>query len=155
MINLADELSKAYNGDPWHGSNTLDLLRAANAEKVFTHPIPDAHSIAELALHLTAWTEETIARINGHPAKEPALGDWPVPNENSAEEWERILNGFKAANEKLIALCGQLGSHQWDAATKDERNPALGTGVNNAELINGLVQHHAYHAGQVALLLKF
>lgn len=155
MIDLTNELAKAYDGDPWHGGNVLDLLLAANAEKVFTHPVPNAHSIAEIALHLTAWTEEVMARIKGNAAKEPARGDWPVPNENSTEEWQHILDAFKKANGELIGLCSELGNTQWAAAVNDKRNPALGTGVNNAELINGLIQHHAYHAGQVALLLKF
>lgn len=155
MIDLANELSKAYHGDPWHGSNTLDLLLKADAAKVFTHPIPNAHSIAELVLHLTAWTEETAARIQGNAAKEPTLSDWPAPEENSADEWMRLLDRFKEANEGLIDLCRRLDHHQWNVAVKDERNPALGTGVDNAELINGLVQHHAYHSGQIALLLKF
>lgn len=155
IINLTNELAKAYDGDPWHGGNALDLILSANAEKVFTHPVPNAHSIAELALHLTAWTEEVIERIKGSAAKEPVRGDWPVPDENSAAEWERIVEGFKKANGELIELCSELGNEQWNAPVKDKRNPALGTGVNNAELINGLIQHHAYHAGQIALLLKF
>lgn len=155
MINLVNELEKAYNGDPWHGGNVLSLLLTANPEKVFTHPIPNAHSIAELVLHLSAWTEEVIERINGNVAKMPSRGDWPLPEENSTAEWNKILTEFKEANERLLAIIDQLGAEQWAATVKDKRNRALGTGVNKAQLINGLIQHHAYHAGQVALLLKF
>jgi len=155
MINLVDELQKAYNGDAWHGGNALSLLETANAEKVFTHPIPNAHSIAELVLHLTSWTEEVLDRINGGIAKEPLKGDWPVPTEMSETEWDEILNQFKSANQKLIGTLGNLNSSNWSNEVKDERNPSLGSGVNNAQLINGLIQHHAYHSGQIALLLKF
>jgi len=155
MINLVEELQKAYHGDPWHGGNVLDLLLIANPEKVFTHPIPNAHSIAELTLHLIAWTEEVIERINGSAAKMPSRGDWPLPKENSTDEWNKILGEFKEANEQLLATIDQLDPEQWATVVKDKRNPALGTGVNNAQLINGLIQHHAYHAGQMALLLKF
>jgi uncharacterized damage-inducible protein DinB len=155
MISLTDELRKAYDGDAWHGGNTLSLLMAANAQKVFIHPIPNAHSIAELTLHLTAWTEEVIDRINGGTAKEPLRGDWPEPMDQSEAEWELIVNDFKKANEKLIQLIEKLNLSDWSAAVKDERNPALGSGVNNAQLLNGLIQHHAYHSGQIALLLKF
>lgn len=155
MINLVDELQKAYNGDAWHGGNTLSLLETANAEKVFTHPIPNAHSIAELVLHLTTWTEEVLDRINGETAKDPAKGDWPLPIEMSVTGWTEILNEFKSANQKLIESLGNLEPSKWLNEVKDERNPALGSGVNNAQLINGIIQHHAYHSGQIALLLKF
>lgn len=155
MINLTDEFKKAFNGDTWHGSNALDLVLMANPEKVFTHPIPNAHSIAELVLHLTAWTEEAIDRIDGQTAKEPTRGDWPLPIENSAHEWEAIVADFKTVNEKLIRLISNLYEADWTNRVKDARVRELGTGVNNAQLINGIIQHHAYHAGQIALLLKF
>ncbi|RZK60066.1 MAG: DinB family protein [Pedobacter sp.] len=155
MINLVDELQKAYNGDAWHGSNTLSLLEIANAEKVFTHPIPNAHSIAELVLHLISWTEEVLDRINGETAKEPTRGDWPMPTEMSETGWDEILNQFRSANQKLIKALDKFESLSWSNEVKDERIPSLGSGVNNAKLINGLIQHHAYHSGQIALLLKF
>lgn len=155
MINLGDELSKAYNGDTWHGSNVLSLIQGANPQKVFTHPIPNAHSIAELVLHLTAWTEEVVDRIAGQAAKEPSRGDWPLPIEKTEEEWYRLVADFKLVNEKLIKVVNDFGSANWSNEVKDQRSRELGTGVNNAQLINGLVQHHAYHAGQIALLLKF
>jgi len=155
MINLVDELTKAYNADAWHGSNTLTLISASNPHKVFTHPVPNAHSIAELVLHLTAWTEEVIDRIEGNAAKEPARGDWSLPLENSEQEWEHIVADFKSANEKLITLIANFTSIDWNNNINDQRNKELGTGVSNAELLNGLIQHHAYHSGQIALLLKF
>ncbi|TKC04792.1 DinB family protein [Pedobacter polaris] len=155
MIDLVDELKKAYTGDAWHGNNTLSLLLTANPAKVFTHPIPNAHSIAELVLHLTAWTEEVVDRISGQGAKEPAKGDWPETKEMSESQWQSILEEFKTANDKLIELVNIFQPSQWSNDVKDERDRELGAGVNNAQLINGLIQHHAYHSGQIALLLKF
>jgi uncharacterized damage-inducible protein DinB len=35
-----------------------------------------------------------------------------------------------------------------------DRDPALGTGVTHRAMLNGLVQHHAYHTGQIMLLRK-
>ena len=155
MINLVDELQKAYNGDAWHGNNTVTLLLNADPSKVFTHPIPGAHSIAELVLHLTAWTEEVVERLNGAKAKEPIRGDWPTPVEQSISEWELIINDFKKANEKLVTIVSDFSPEAWAAEVIDERNPALGTGVDYSQLLNGLIQHHAYHSGQMALLSKF
>jgi hypothetical protein len=35
-----------------------------------------------------------------------------------------------------------------------DRDPALGTGATYRGMVNGLVQHNAYHSGQLALLRK-
>ena len=154
MINLVDELQKAYNGDAWHGNNTLSLLSAVNPNKAFTHPIPNAHSIAEIVLHLIAWTEEVLDRLNGLQAKEPSRGDWPFPKEKTEVDWKVILEEFKSINQKLLEFVNNYNASNWLNDIKDQRNRALGTGVNNAQLLNGLIQHHAYHAGQIALLTK-
>lgn len=151
-MNFIDELQKAYKGDAWHGNNTLSILLNADPGKVFTHPVPNAHSIAEIVLHLTAWTEEVNERLEGMPAKEPVRGDWPQPKDYSTAEWDLIIKDFKKANERLIA---SLTDVEWSTEVVDARNPALGTGVDYAQLVNGLIQHHAYHSGQVALLSKF
>lgn len=155
MLNLVDEIKKAFNGDAWHGNHVMQTLNNVQPEKAFQHFIPDAHSIAEIALHLTAWTEEVCSRLNGNPAVEPEMGDWPMVSEKSTQAWEKIIFNFKIANEELIRICENINPVEWGDAVKDERNAALGTGVRNAELLNGLIQHHAYHSGQIALLSKF
>ncbi|QDW23313.1 DinB family protein [Pedobacter sp. KBS0701] len=155
MFNITNEIKKAFNGDAWHGNHVMQTLNNVNPEKAFSHFIPGAHSIAEIALHLTAWTEEVSSRLTGKPAAEPARGDWPEPQSGTPQAWERIIFDFKIANEELIRLCESLKDNQWNDEVKSERNPALGTGVTNIELVSGLTQHHAYHSGQIALLSKF
>ena len=155
MIDLINQLEKAYNGAAWHGNNILSLLSNADPSKVFSYPIANTHSIAEITLHLTVWTEEVTDRVNGLTAKEPIAGDWPQPKEMSVQEWEVIVNNFKAVNNKLILKLKTLQTEQWSIPVKDERDNELSSVVNNAELINGLIQHHAYHDGQIAIMLKF
>ena len=155
MLSIVNEIKKAFNGDAWHGNHVMQTLNNVKPENAFEYFIPNAHSIAEIALHLTAWTEEVSSRLNGNLAVEPEMGDWPAVQEKSPQAWEKIIFNFKIANEELIRLCENVKSDEWDDATKDERNAALGTGVTNAELLNGLVQHHAYHSGQIAILSKF
>ncbi|WP_412467399.1 DinB family protein [Pedobacter sp. KLB.chiD] len=155
MFSITNEIKKAFNGDAWHGNHVMQTLNNVNPESAFSHFVPGAHSIAEIALHLTAWTEEVSSRLIGKPATEPERGDWPATEERTSRAWERIIFDFKTANEELIRVCESLKDSQWNEEVKDERNPALGTGVTNAELLSGLIQHHAYHSGQIALLSKF
>ncbi|MCZ4225606.1 DinB family protein [Pedobacter rhodius] len=155
MFNVVNEIKKAFNGDAWYGNHVMQTLNNVAPEKAFQHFIPDAHSIAEIALHLTSWTEEVSSRLSGNLAAEPAMGDWPAVQEKNPQAWEKIIFNFKIANEELIRICENVNANQWHDATNDERNPALGTGVTKSELLNGLVQHHSYHSGQIAILSKF
>lgn len=91
----------------------------------------------------------------GGVAKEPIAGDWPVPMSTTQKEWEKILFHCRISNEELIRVCEGLNEADWNTAVVDDRDQALGSGVSHAELLNGLIQHHAYHSGQIGLLLKF
>ncbi|UKT64186.1 DinB family protein [Pedobacter mucosus] len=151
---LINEIKKAFNGDAWHGNHVMHILSAVNPESAFEHFIPNAHAIAEIALHLTSWTEEVTARLMGKSASEPVAGDWPMPNGKESKNWEKIIFDFKIANDELIRICEAIEDDQWDQKSTDV-NPLLNTNITKAELLNGLIQHHAYHAGQIALLSKF
>lgn len=155
MLNIVNEVKKAFNEDAWHGNHVMQTLNNVLPENAFKHFSPNVHSMAEIALHLTSWTEEVSSRLSGNLAVEPEMGDWPAVSEKSPQAWEKIIFNFKIANEELIRLCESMKNNQWDDEVKSERNPALGTGVTNAELVSGLAQHHAYHSGQIALLSKF
>ncbi|MCY1548282.1 hypothetical protein D9M68_843840 [compost metagenome] len=152
-IDLVSELKKAFNGDAWHGDCLMNQLNKVKPEQAFEYFIPDAHSIAEIVLHITSWTLEVADRIKGEKAKAPEMGDWPEAGNFTVENWKAIVAGCIAANEKLIEVCEQLDGN--DTAFQEERDRALGSGVSRAELLNGIIQHHAYHSGQLALLIKF
>jgi len=154
MFNITNELKKVFNGDAWHGNHVMQILNNVDPEKAFKHFIPDGHSIAEIALHLTTWTEEVTSRLLGKNASEPERGDWPMPKNKSAQAWERIIFDFKVANEELIRQCEIIEVNSWDDKVAGDAL-ALQNTITRAELLNGLVQHHAYHSGQIALLSKF
>lgn len=151
MIDFASELRKAYSGDAWHGNNLSAIISSVKDDQVFKRAVPGAHTVAELVLHLTAWTEEVISRLMGNVAKDPENGDWPEVKEEAAACWDVILRDFHVANEKLINLTLMMTHEQW----QDNVRHADGSKLTNWELLNGLIQHHAYHGGQIALLLKF
>nr|WP_068893039.1 DinB family protein [Pedobacter panaciterrae] len=151
MIDFANELRKGYSGDAWHGNSIAAIISSVSKDQIFRRPIPTGHTIAELILHLTSWTEEVFSRLEGNLAKEPERGDWPLVKEETMQEWNAILSDFRLANEKLLNLVMEISGDQWETPVHQES----GSRLNYFELFNGLVQHHAYHAGQISLLLKF
>ena len=48
---LADQISRAFRGESWHGPSVLEVLAGVSAEDATAHPIAGAHSIWEIVLH--------------------------------------------------------------------------------------------------------
>ncbi len=104
---------------------------------------------------MTAWTREVTRRLQGHVASEPEMGDWPAPPTMPDDrDWRAAIRGLDEAHEALREAVAALDPSRLTAPVNDARNRELGTGVTFAQTINGLVQHDAYHSGQIAAVKK-
>lgn len=152
---LVDQLERAHGGDPWHGSSRASLLADVSAEEAQRRPAAATHSIWELVLHMTAWTREVTRRLHGHMASEPEMGDWPgLPATPDERAWRAAVQRLDDAHAALRTAVTALDASRLMVPVDDERNRELGTGVTFAQTINGLVQHDAYHSGQIAMVKK-
>ncbi len=151
---IVDQLSRAHDGDPWHGSPIVAILKGVTYEQAARRPPNGAHSIWELVLHVTGWRNEAVRRAEGKPAAEPAAGDWPEVGDPTAARWKDALAALDASHRDLVAAVRTLQDDRLLQPTNDPRNRPLGTGVTYYELLHGIAQHDAYHAGQIAMVKK-
>ena len=151
---LKEDLRKVYAGDPWHGSSITDVLKGIDADIANRRIVPGAHTIWELVLHMTGWTREVTSRLKGAPPKSPPE-DWPAPPfGGGAAAWKTAVDDLGAAHKEAEQVVGALKAGDLVSWIGDQRDPALGAGVTVGTLIRGLIQHHAYHEGQIALLKR-
>jgi uncharacterized damage-inducible protein DinB len=151
---IVDELSRDHSGDPWHGSSVTALLRGVTAPQAASRSIPHVHTVWQLVLHMTAWKNEVRRRLAGGPAGDPEEGDWPDVGATTPDRWREALAKLDQAHAALIEAVRALPESALFEPTNDPRNPSTGAGVSKYVLLHGLVQHDAYHAGQIALLVK-
>jgi len=151
---LIDQFRRAHDGDPWHGSPVRAILEGISFDEAAAHLLPDSHSIWELVLHMTGWRNEVARRATGQPAAEPAGGDWPGIGEPTPAGWRAALEALDASHRNLVDVVKKIDDEQMLRPSIDPRNQPLGAGVTYYELLHGIVQHDAYHAGQIALLKK-
>jgi uncharacterized damage-inducible protein DinB len=149
---LTTQLTQVLSGDPWYGSNVYDILAQISFEAAYEKPPGAIHNIAEIVLHMVAWTEEVMDRMNGMTAGIPTSGDWPETGAPDEQKWQNYV--LKLVNVNLLGVIQNFPPEQWDDSINDERNRELGTGVSYEALIEGLIQHHVYRSGQIALLLR-
>jgi uncharacterized damage-inducible protein DinB len=152
MASVLKQLNETHAGDPWYGTSRTRLLAGITADDAAAYPIANGHSIWELVLHMTAWTREAARRLGGARASTPIEGDWPALPAVSEEAWEKSQADLAEAHAELIAVARKQSSGDLAEWERQERDPALGTGVDRAGLIVGLAQHDAYHIGQIAVI---
>jgi uncharacterized damage-inducible protein DinB len=151
---LREDLHKVFDGDPWHGSSITAVLQGVDAKTAALRSIPHGHTIWEIVLHMTGWTREVTSRIYGGSPKSPPE-DWPTANSGGGEAaWRAAQQDLAAAQKELERTVEALNPDDLLRWIGDQRDPALGAGVTVGTLIRGLLQHHTYHEGQIALLKR-
>jgi len=147
---IIKNLQRVNSGQPWYGRSVYELLDEVNPSKVFEKPGKEGHSMIELLYHLVTWTEFCLRRVQGgkdENPKEVEKLDWRQIN-TSQHSWEKGMAAFKLANDEIIEL---LSTKNDDFLKEmvDYRE------FNFRFMLNGLIQHHIYHIGQIAYIEKF
>jgi uncharacterized damage-inducible protein DinB len=148
---LADQIRRAFEGEAWHGDSLLEILAGVSAKTAAAHPIPNAHSIWELLLHIQAWDDVTIRRAGGTAVQPTGEKNFPPVRDTSEAAWQQAVAGVRKTHEELVRIVAAFPD-----ARLDEQVPGKSQDYYNFfYLFSGIVQHELYHAGQIALLKKF
>jgi uncharacterized damage-inducible protein DinB len=151
---ILDQLERAYDGDAWYGPSLRAALDGVDVRVATARPLPEAHTIAEVVRHVTAWTREITRRLRLGIAQDPADGDWPDATVADEAAWIAFVEALDGAHEDLVKTLTQVPDTELDDHIGDVRDRALGSGVSRYVTLHGLVQHYVYHAGQISLLRK-
>ena len=143
---LARELRTLTHGEAWHGPALAELLEGVSAEAASARPIPAAHTIWELVLHVTAWADVFRRRLEGTAVEEPEQGDFPQPAV-TAEGWERARKVLFAVHDALTERVARLSAD-------DLRAKVPGRDYDALFQVRSAIAHTVYHSGQIALLRK-
>jgi uncharacterized damage-inducible protein DinB len=145
---LADQLERAFRGGAWHGPSVSEALAGVDESAAAARPLPAAHSIWEIVHHLTAWNDVPRRRLDGERLQGlPAELDWPPVKDVSAGAWRAALAALENAHTALHARVRDLAESQLD-------DPVSGSDPTVRGMLFGILQHSAYHAGQIVLLRK-
>ena len=145
---IVDQLQRAYRGEAWHGPSIREVLDGVDADAASARPVPNAHTIRELVVHVVVWEQEALARLAGKGRDDlPPEEDWPA----GAGAWADLLDELDAAHERLTSAISELDAEPGDEALDETVAGSPGTVYH---LLHGVIQHNLYHAGQMAILKK-
>jgi uncharacterized damage-inducible protein DinB len=148
---IVDQFRRAFEGGAWHGPALLELLNNVAAEQAAAHPIPTAHSIWELVLHIAAWKGACRRRLAGDHAQLTDAEDWPGVKETTEEAWQHAKQELIDAHRDLLGAISGVDESRLDKPIIED--PAIVFSTVYVTL-QGCVEHDLYHAGQIAILKK-
>jgi uncharacterized damage-inducible protein DinB len=139
---IADSYRAVTLKDAWYGPSLADLLARISPELASAPPLPGAHSISELLQHLLLWNERVRNTSDTHPLEpwQPEQ-DWaepPIPWDELVARWNesRDLLEEKVRNFPIADLPKQVPGRTYAYE----------------KLLEGIVQHTIWHAGQIAMV---
>ena len=143
---IGSQLKRSYESGAWHGPSVLEAIEGVGWEQAFQTPVLGFHSICELILHIAAWAEVGARALNGDVyGSLPEEADWPDVGKPSEASWKRALMKCNVAQRKLRDLLKQYPDDQLHQTLP-------GKEYSMYFLLQGILQHNVYHAGQIAVL---
>ena len=144
---LATRVGRAFTGPTWHAAPLSELLADVTFTEAAAHPFDDIHSIAELVGHIGAWTSVAERRLGGENIVPSEDEQWPEVDATNANAWAAAIAACLDAHQSLVRA----------VAAVDEKRLAQtvpGKDHDAATMLRGIVEHDAYHGGQIAMLKK-
>jgi uncharacterized damage-inducible protein DinB len=147
---IADQLRRAFDGEAWHGDSLFEILEGVSAKQAAARPVANAHSIWELVLHIAAWDGVVARRFGGAVAELADAENFPRVTDASEAAWRRALAEARRVHAELIEAVSKMPDSQLDEMVPGKE----GAHYTFYYMLQGVVQHELYHAGQIALLKK-
>jgi len=148
---IRDQFERAFDGEAWHGPSVQSLLNGVTAQQAAAHPIPGAHSIWELTLHIAAWEDACRRRLQGDPAQLADDENFPPVTDSTEAGWESAKQKLSDTHQRLLAVLTTIDDSRLNDPIIDSSEIPFSTAYVT---LHGGVQHTLYHAGQIAILKK-
>jgi uncharacterized damage-inducible protein DinB len=144
-VRIADQLKRVYRGPAWLGPALTEILSDVTQEQAARRPVSHAHTIWELVLHIAAWMRIGRERLTATTTRD----------HTEDENWPPVAGSWQNALSMLEREERQLEGAILSFAEERLNEPAPATEPQTFyELLHGVVQHAAYHGGQIVLLKK-
>ncbi len=144
---ILDHYDGVLNGNAWHGDPVWQVLDTISAEQAAGRPIPEAHTIWEIVAHMTFWENVVVQRLAGLCAGVVEELNFPPMPAATEENWRATLDQFRASNRAFREALARLDPAKLNELTAARKRTFYGEA-------HGIIEHHVYHLGQIALLKK-
>jgi uncharacterized damage-inducible protein DinB len=136
-----------YNGSPWIDVNLAGTLKKIDAGVAARKISPQWNSIWEIVNHLISWRLNVLQRIQDEIITTPGNNYFAPVEDVSEDAWQETIKKLADSQQQWMKLLKKF-------KRKDLEKNYSSNGMSYYEHIQGIVQHDAYHLGQIVLLAK-
>lgn len=136
-----------YNGEPWLEVTIAGTLKGIGAKTAAFKVNPQINSIWEITNHMIWWRMNILERISGKIIDTPDHNYILPVTDDSDIAWAKTKEKFEQTELDWLLHFKKLKK----TALK---NVYPANGLSFYDHIQGIIQHDAYHLGQLVLLCK-
>lgn len=147
-VRIQNLFKELYDGSPWIGVSLLPNLRGLTADKASARALPSCNSIWEIVNHIIRWRANVLERLDGKVLVTPKNNYIEEIKDTSSENWNATLKALEQSQHHWLSYLENVSETDFEKIYPPNE-------MNYYQHIHGIVQHDAYHLGQIVLLLKF
>ncbi len=136
-----------YTGHPWIEVTILPTLQQLTARQAAKRIYATWNTIWEITHHMVCWRENVLQRLQGQIIKTPANNYIQPITDTSDGAWQNLLARLERSQEAWIKFMQTF-------KTKDFEKIYPVNELTYYEHIQGILQHDAYHLGQIVIMAK-
>ena len=136
-----------YDGQPWLDVTILNTLRPLSPAQAAKKVSPKWNSIWEIVNHLVEWRFGVLERVKGNIHTSPDNNYFRPIVDDSAEAWQKTLARLDESQQAWNNFLGEFDEANFE-------RPYPPHNLTYYQHIHGIIQHDAYHLGQIVLLAK-
>ena len=144
IVKLFDDL---YDGDPWIDVTILPNLKKLTAKQAAKRIYSNWNTIWEITNHLISWRETVLQRIQGKIIPSPSHNYFVPVEDTSPLAWQNTLERLAASQQAWTSFLKKFKASEFE-------NIYPGNKMSYYDHIIGIVQHDAYHLGQIVIMSK-
>lgn len=136
-----------YHGHPWLDVTLEDTLSRITPQQAVQRPIKDGNTIWEIVNHIIAWRENVLQRVQGEVIQTPSNNYIEKIIDISEEAWQQTLEALETTQKEWLHFLNTFNE-------ADFKNEYPSNNLSYYQHIHGIIQHDAYHLGQIVLFIE-
>jgi uncharacterized damage-inducible protein DinB len=144
---IAKLFEDLYDGDPWIDVTILGVLKNVSPQQAAKKIAPGRNSIWQIVNHIISWRENVLVRVQGNVITTPNNNYFSEIEDISETAWQQSLERLQNSQQQWITFLKHFDESDFDKIYPSNK-------MSYYEHIHGIIQHDAYHLGQILLLTK-
>lgn len=138
-------ISDHFDGSPWLDVTITDTLKNISASQA-AKKIDDVNSIWQIVNHMTAWRETLYCKLSGESVTVPSNNFIENIIDTSEKSWRNDIKKLEKSQKNILKYLSDPRDTRFDLEYSN--------GHTFYEHLQAILQHDAYHLGQIVILQK-